>query len=74
MLVAEITRIPFLCYSDEPPCLVSEEESPSGKERFNQFMEKLGKKPNTKNLDLNNCALSAADVIELGKYAFYSTT
>lgn len=74
MLVAEITRIPFLCYSDEPPHLVSEEESPSGKERFNQFMEKLGKKPSTKNLDLNNCALSAADVIELGKYAFYSTT
>ncbi|XP_064929594.1 leucine-rich repeat-containing protein 31 isoform X6 [Columba livia] len=54
-----------LSAEDEPPRLVSEEESPSGKERFNQFMEKLGKKPNTKNLDLNNCALSAADVIEL---------
>ncbi|XP_064929593.1 leucine-rich repeat-containing protein 31 isoform X5 [Columba livia] len=56
-----------LSAEDEPPRLVSEEESPSGKERFNQFMEKLGKKPNTKNLDLNNCALSAADVIELGE-------
>ncbi|NWI69665.1 LRC31 protein, partial [Todus mexicanus] len=28
-------------------------------------MEKLGKTPNSKNLDLNNCALSAADVAEL---------
>uniref|UniRef100_A0A8C3V1N6 Leucine rich repeat containing 31 n=1 Tax=Catharus ustulatus TaxID=91951 RepID=A0A8C3V1N6_CATUS len=28
-------------------------------------MEKLGKKPNSKNLDLNNCALSAADIEEL---------
>lgn len=35
-------------------------------------MQKLGKKPNSKNLDLNNCALSAADVTELGKYTFYS--
>ncbi|XP_030810497.1 leucine-rich repeat-containing protein 31 [Camarhynchus parvulus] len=43
----------------------SEEESPSGEQRFNQFMEKLGKKPSSKNLDLNNCALSAADVTEL---------
>ncbi|NXH64495.1 LRC31 protein, partial [Rhabdornis inornatus] len=28
-------------------------------------MEKLGKKPNSKNLDLNNCSLSAADITEL---------
>ncbi|NXQ03343.1 LRC31 protein, partial [Vidua macroura] len=28
-------------------------------------MEKLGKKPSSKNLDLNNCALSAADITEL---------
>ncbi|NXN12747.1 LRC31 protein, partial [Indicator maculatus] len=28
-------------------------------------MQKLGKKPNRKNLDLNNCALSAADVTKL---------
>ncbi|NXX41397.1 LRC31 protein, partial [Tricholaema leucomelas] len=28
-------------------------------------MQKLGKNPNSKNLDLNNCALSAADVTEL---------
>ncbi|NXX11402.1 LRC31 protein, partial [Podargus strigoides] len=28
-------------------------------------MQKLGKKPNSKNLDLNNCVLSAADVTEL---------
>ncbi|NWU87225.1 LRC31 protein, partial [Onychorhynchus coronatus] len=28
-------------------------------------MQKLGKKPKSKNLDLNNCALSAADVTEL---------
>ncbi|NWX81720.1 LRC31 protein, partial [Nothoprocta ornata] len=28
-------------------------------------MQKLGKKPNSKNLDLNNCALSATDVTEL---------
>ncbi|XP_033372591.1 leucine-rich repeat-containing protein 31 isoform X2 [Parus major] len=45
--------------------LPSEAESPSGEQRFNQFMEKLGKKPNSKNLDLNNCALSAADITEL---------
>ncbi|XP_009984621.1 PREDICTED: leucine-rich repeat-containing protein 31 [Tauraco erythrolophus] len=45
--------------------LISEAESPSGEQRFNQFMQKLGKKPNSKNLDLNNCALSAADVAEL---------
>ncbi|XP_063264371.1 leucine-rich repeat-containing protein 31 [Prinia subflava] len=45
--------------------LASEAESPSGEQRFNQFMEKLGRKPNSKNLDLNNCALSAADVTEL---------
>lgn len=37
-------------------------------------MQKLGKKPNSKNLDLNNCALSAADVTELGKHTFYSTS
>ncbi|XP_029885071.1 leucine-rich repeat-containing protein 31 isoform X3 [Aquila chrysaetos chrysaetos] len=45
--------------------LISGAESPSGEQRFNQFMQKLGKKPNSKNLDLNNCALSAADVTEL---------
>ncbi|NWI39993.1 LRC31 protein, partial [Picathartes gymnocephalus] len=28
-------------------------------------MKKLGKKPNSNNLDLNNCALSAADITEL---------
>ncbi|XP_010005009.1 PREDICTED: leucine-rich repeat-containing protein 31 [Chaetura pelagica] len=45
--------------------LISEVESPSGEQRFNQFMQKLGKDPSSKNLDLNNCALSAADVTEL---------
>ncbi|XP_056354691.1 leucine-rich repeat-containing protein 31 isoform X1 [Oenanthe melanoleuca] len=45
--------------------LTSETETSSGEQRFNQFMEKLGKKPNSKNLDLNNCALSATDVTEL---------
>ncbi|XP_066050014.1 leucine-rich repeat-containing protein 31 isoform X2 [Chamaea fasciata] len=45
--------------------LTSEGESPSGEQRFHQFMGKLGKKPNSKNLDLNNCALSAADITEL---------
>ncbi|XP_039569491.1 leucine-rich repeat-containing protein 31 isoform X1 [Passer montanus] len=45
--------------------LTSEAESPSGEQRFNQFMEKLGKKPSSKNLDLNNCALTAADITEL---------
>ncbi|XP_057267517.1 LOW QUALITY PROTEIN: leucine-rich repeat-containing protein 31 [Pezoporus wallicus] len=45
--------------------LISEAESPSDDQIFNQFMQKLGKKPNSKNLDLNNCALSAADVTEL---------
>ncbi|XP_062355333.1 leucine-rich repeat-containing protein 31 [Cinclus cinclus] len=45
--------------------LTSEAETPSGEQRFNQFMEKLGKRPNSKNLDLNNCALNAADITEL---------
>ncbi|XP_064521904.1 leucine-rich repeat-containing protein 31 isoform X2 [Pseudopipra pipra] len=45
--------------------LISEAESPSGEQRFNQFMQKLRKKPNSKNLDLNNCALSEEDVTEL---------
>lgn len=71
-LVALVTRAVFLCYSDESSQLISEAESPSGEQRLNQFMQKLGKKPNSKNLDLNNCALSAADVTELGKYVFYS--
>ncbi|XP_035413086.1 leucine-rich repeat-containing protein 31 isoform X2 [Cygnus atratus] len=54
-----------LSLDDEPSHPVSEAESPSGEQRFNQLMQKLGKKPNSKNLDLNNCALSAADVTEL---------
>lgn len=74
MLVAEITRALFLCYSDGISHLISEAESPSGDQIFNQFMQKLGKKPNSKNLDLNNCALHAADVTELGKYTFHSTS
>ncbi|XP_065530668.1 leucine-rich repeat-containing protein 31 [Lathamus discolor] len=45
--------------------LISEAESPSGDQIFNEFMHKLGKKPNSKNLELNNCALNAADVTEL---------
>ncbi|XP_009087258.3 leucine-rich repeat-containing protein 31 [Serinus canaria] len=48
--------------------LTSETESPSGEQKFNQFMEKLGKKPSSKNLDLNNCALSAADIAELASF------
>ncbi|XP_013800642.2 leucine-rich repeat-containing protein 31 isoform X1 [Apteryx mantelli] len=54
-----------LSIEDGPSHLISEAESPTGKQRFNQFMQKLGKKPNSKNLDLNNCALSATDVTEL---------
>ncbi|XP_031410858.1 leucine-rich repeat-containing protein 31 [Meleagris gallopavo] len=54
-----------LSVEDESSQLISEAESPPGEQRFNQFMQKLGKKPNSKNLDLNNCALSAADVTEL---------
>ncbi|XP_072200431.1 leucine-rich repeat-containing protein 31 [Excalfactoria chinensis] len=50
---------------DESSQLISEAKSPSGEQRLNQFMQKLGKKPNSKNLDLNNSALSAADVAEL---------
>lgn len=72
-LLAEVTRALFLCCSDGLSHLTSEAETPSGEQRFNQFMEKLGKKPNSKNLDLNNCALSAADIAELGKCTFYST-
>ncbi|KFP78433.1 Leucine-rich repeat-containing protein 31, partial [Acanthisitta chloris] len=45
--------------------LISEEESLSGEQRFNQFMQKLGKKSDSKSLDLSNCALSAEDVTEL---------
>ncbi|OXB53083.1 hypothetical protein ASZ78_004273 [Callipepla squamata] len=56
-----------LSVEDESSQLISEGESPSGEQRFNQFMQKVGKKPNSKNLDLSNCALSAADVTELGE-------
>jgi len=70
VLVAEVTRALFLCYSDGLSHLISEAESPPGEQRFNHFMQKLGKKSNSKNLDLNNCALNAADVTELGKYIF----
>uniref|UniRef100_A0A8C5TTY9 Leucine rich repeat containing 31 n=1 Tax=Malurus cyaneus samueli TaxID=2593467 RepID=A0A8C5TTY9_9PASS len=62
---SEVTRALFLYCSDGLSHLTSEAESPSGEQRLNQFMEKLGKEPNSKNLDLNNCALSAADVTEL---------
>ncbi|XP_010218343.1 PREDICTED: leucine-rich repeat-containing protein 31 [Tinamus guttatus] len=34
-------------------------------------MQKLGKKPNSENLDLNNCALSATDVTELASLLPY---
>ncbi|KAM9378599.1 leucine-rich repeat-containing protein 31 [Phaethornis superciliosus] len=54
-----------LSVEDRPSHPIPEVKSPSGEQRFNQFMQRLGKKPNSKNLDLNNCALSAADVTEL---------
>ncbi|NXH18191.1 LRC31 protein, partial [Bucco capensis] len=34
-------------------------------------VQKLGKKPNSKNLDLNNCALTAADVTELASLLLF---
>ncbi|KAM6414171.1 LOW QUALITY PROTEIN: leucine-rich repeat-containing protein 31 [Rhynochetos jubatus] len=51
--------------------LASDAESPSGEQRFNQFMQNLGKKPNSHNLDLNNCVLSAADVTELASLLLF---
>lgn len=38
-------------------------------EKNEQFLQKLGKKAVDKCLDLNNCRLSTADVVEMGLYA-----
>ncbi|XP_067392634.1 leucine-rich repeat-containing protein 31 [Emydura macquarii macquarii] len=51
--------------ADKPPHLISKTDATSGIWRVNQFMQKLGKKPNSKNMDLNNCALSATDLMDL---------
>ncbi|EMP39829.1 Leucine-rich repeat-containing protein 31, partial [Chelonia mydas] len=47
--------------------LISKTNTTSGMWRIKQFMQKLGKKPNSKNMDLNNCALDATDLMELGE-------
>ncbi|KAM9128152.1 LOW QUALITY PROTEIN: leucine-rich repeat-containing protein 31 [Pangshura tecta] len=52
--------------ADKPLHLISKTNTTSGMWRVKQFMQKLGKKPNSKNMDLNNCALDATDLLELG--------
>ncbi|XP_050821907.1 leucine-rich repeat-containing protein 31 isoform X3 [Gopherus flavomarginatus] len=51
--------------ADKPPHLISKTNTTSGMWNVKQFMQKLGKKPNSKNMDLNNCALDATDLLEL---------
>uniref|UniRef100_A0A8C8SMC9 Leucine rich repeat containing 31 n=1 Tax=Pelusios castaneus TaxID=367368 RepID=A0A8C8SMC9_9SAUR len=51
--------------SDKLPHLISKTDTTSGVWRVKQFMQKLGKKPNSKNMDLNNCALSGKDLMDL---------
>ncbi|XP_065267340.1 leucine-rich repeat-containing protein 31 isoform X1 [Emys orbicularis] len=51
--------------ADKPPHLISKTNTTSGMWSVKQFMQKLGKKPNSKNMDLNNCALDATDLMEL---------
>ncbi|CAM5138168.1 unnamed protein product [Eretmochelys imbricata] len=53
------------CVADEPPYLISKTNTTSGMWCIKQFMQKLGKKPNSKNMDLNNCALDATDLMKL---------
>lgn len=38
-------------------------------EKYEQFLQKLGKKAVNKCLDLNNCGLTTADMKEMGLYA-----
>ncbi|XP_019388257.1 PREDICTED: leucine-rich repeat-containing protein 31 isoform X1 [Crocodylus porosus] len=56
---------PDLPASDEVSHNISETDLVSGKWKVKQFMKKLGKKPNSKNMDLNNCALNETDLTEL---------
>ncbi|XP_025053806.1 leucine-rich repeat-containing protein 31 isoform X2 [Alligator sinensis] len=56
---------PTVPASDEVSHNVSETDLVSGKWKVKQFMKKLGKKPNSKNMDLNNCALNETDLMEL---------
>lgn len=36
--------------------------------RVKQFLEKLGKKPDSQVLSLSHCDLTATDIVELGEY------
>ncbi|XP_074860643.1 leucine-rich repeat-containing protein 31 [Carettochelys insculpta] len=49
----------------DKPHLISKIDTRSSMWRVKQFMQKLGKKPNSRYMDLNNCALDATDLIEL---------
>lgn len=61
----------FFGYTAEVSHNISETDLVSGKWKVKQFMKKLGKKPNSKNMDLNNCALNETDLMELSKYTFF---
>lgn len=41
--------------------------------RVKQFIQKLGKKPDSRNLSLCNCGLTATDMVELGESGFLIT-
>uniref|UniRef100_H3B7M1 Leucine rich repeat containing 31 n=1 Tax=Latimeria chalumnae TaxID=7897 RepID=H3B7M1_LATCH len=43
----------------------SEIDSVAGWRKVKQFMQKMGKKPSSKNVNLNNCGLTATDIVEL---------
>ncbi|XP_062987990.1 leucine-rich repeat-containing protein 31 [Elgaria multicarinata webbii] len=51
--------------ADDLPSPVPKADSMVCHWRVNQFLEKLGKRPSSKVLDLNNCALCARDIMDL---------
>ncbi|XP_043926013.1 leucine-rich repeat-containing protein 31 [Protopterus annectens] len=59
--------------SDEPQSPDFDQPSTKGWGRVKLFMERMGKKPSSKNLNLNNCSLTATDIIDLTTILPYLT-
>ncbi|XP_064418125.1 leucine-rich repeat-containing protein 31 [Latimeria chalumnae] len=51
--------------TEESQPVDSEIDSVAGWRKVKQFMQKMGKKPSSKNVNLNNCGLTATDIVEL---------
>ncbi|XP_072474623.1 leucine-rich repeat-containing protein 31 isoform X2 [Notamacropus eugenii] len=50
----------------ESQSLDAETDLESNTAKIEQFLQKLGKKPNSRSIDLNNCGLTSTDAAELG--------